>query len=136
MKILIVDDDKELATIIQVMLEEEGHDVQLAHDSRTAYVNYLLFSPDLVLTDIQMPGKNGLQLMEQIRLHNPEVKTIYMSGDHGRFQSILDEERKREQVLLLQKPFFRIELLKLIAQLQGPRRKKANQPMQSVNQIL
>lgn len=136
MKILIVDDDRELAIILQVMLEEEGYEVQLAHDSSSGYVAYLLFSPDLVITDIQMPGKNGLELMAQIRLHNPYIRTIYMSGDHTRFQSTLQEENKRYQALLLKKPFFRLELLTMISQMQGQRRKKAHQPVEAMGKSL
>jgi YesN/AraC family two-component response regulator len=40
-------------------------------------LTYLRFLPDLVITDIQMPGENGLELINHIREHNPLVKTVY-----------------------------------------------------------
>ena len=94
-KILIVDDNQGLAHILKTMLEDEKYEVRLARDGRDGYLTYLLFGPDLVITDIQMPEKNGLELMEVIRMHNPEVKTIYISGDLSRFLSLLEEEKAR-----------------------------------------
>jgi CheY-like chemotaxis protein len=116
MKILIVDDNQELAFLIKWMLEDEGFVVKSAKDGGDGYSAYLLFNPDIVLTDIQMPEKNGLELMKHIRCHNPTVKTIYMSGDLGQYWSPLEEERKKYHVGVLEKPFSRHELMNLISQ--------------------
>ena len=87
-----------------MMLEDEGYEVRSAKDARR-WLSYLLeFKPDLVITDIQMPGENGLELMEHIRTHNPMVRTIYMSGDLSSFWPPLEEEKKRYRHLL-EKPF-------------------------------
>jgi len=67
MKILIVDDNQGLAHILKMMLEEENYEVRLAQDGKDGYLAYLLFKPDLVITDIQMPERNGLKLMEIIK---------------------------------------------------------------------
>ncbi len=114
MKVLVVDDNKDLAFILQLMLEDEGYEVMLADNGREGYLIYLLFRPDLVITDIQMPGKNGLQLMEIIREHNPKVRTIYMSGDLSEHLVSLEEEKKRYSVNFLEKPFSKVELMKLL----------------------
>lgn len=115
-KILIVDDNQGLAHILKTMLEDEKYEVRLARDGRDGYLTYLLFGADLVITDIQMPEKNGLELMEVIRMHNPEVKTIYISGDLSRFLSLLEEEKARYRVSLLQKPFSKSELMSLLSE--------------------
>jgi CheY-like chemotaxis protein len=115
MKILIVDDNQELAFLIKWMLEDEGFEVRSAKDGGDGYSAYLLFNPDIVLTDIQMPERNGLELMKHIRSHNPEVKTIYMSGDLAPYSSPLEEEKKKYHVGVLEKPFSRNELMNLIA---------------------
>jgi YesN/AraC family two-component response regulator len=115
-KILIVDDNQGLAHILKMMLEDEKYEVRLARDGRDGYLTYLLFGADLVITDIQMPEKNGLELMEVIRMHNPEVKTIYISGDLSRFLSLLEEEKARYRVSLLQKPFSKSELMSLLSE--------------------
>lgn len=116
MKILIVDDNQELAGLIMWMLEEEGFEVKLAKDGEDGYSAYLLFDPDVVLTDIQMPIKNGLELMRHIRCHNPDIKTIYMSANIDYYGLLLEEEKKQYPIGLLEKPFSRDELMSLISQ--------------------
>jgi len=116
MKVLIVDDNQDLASLIKLMLEDEGYEVKSAKDGQDGYSTYLLFHPDLVLTDIQMPEKNGLELMEYIRSHNPSVKTIYMSADLSRYWLPLEEERKKYHVGVLEKPFSKDELMSLVSQ--------------------
>ena len=87
MKVLIVDDDQAIASVVQFMLEYEGHEVRLAMNGQEGYLIYLQFLPDLVITDIQMPEENGLELINHIREHDPLVKTIYMSGDLNQYLS-------------------------------------------------
>ncbi len=116
MKILIVDDNLGLAHILKIILEEERFEVRLARDGRDGYLTYLLFTPELVMTDIQMPEKNGFELMEAIREHNPGVKTIYMSADLSRFRQLLEKERMGYPVSCLQKPFSKGELMRSLFQ--------------------
>ena len=115
-KILIVDDNQDLASLLQMMLQDEGYEVKLAKDGWDGYMTYLLFRPDLVITDIQMPMKNGLELMEIIRMHNPKARAIYMSGDLSRFWTLLEEEKKRYRVSFLEKPFSKDELMRLLSE--------------------
>ena len=115
MRIFIVDDNQELARVIQKMVEDEGFEVKLAKDVQDGYWAFLEFKPDLVITDIQMPGGTGLELMEHIRIVDPTVRTIYMSGDLSSFRSPIEEEKKRYPVSLLEKPFSKDELMKLVS---------------------
>jgi DNA-binding NtrC family response regulator len=114
-KILIVDDNEDFASILEAMLDFEGYQVRTARDARDGYLAFALFRPDLVITDIQMPGKSGLELIKEIRTQNPEVRTIYMSGDPGRFRREIEEEMKRHRARLLQKPFSAVDLRDLLA---------------------
>ncbi len=113
-KILIVDDNQGVALVLQVMLEDEGYKVRVAKDGREGYLAYLTFDPDLVITDIQMPLKSGIELIQLIRHRNPGVKAIYMSGDPGKFRSALEEEKTRYHACFLPKPFSRNQLIKSI----------------------
>jgi DNA-binding response OmpR family regulator len=81
MKVLVVDDNHALTDSIQGILEDEGMEVMSANDGNEGYAAYLLFKPDLVITDIQMPRVNGLEMMARIRAHNPTVKTIYIRDE-------------------------------------------------------
>ncbi len=113
MKVLVVDDNQFLASTIQIVLEDEGLEVMSAKDGIDGYSAYLRFEPDLVITDIQMPGKNGLEMMGHIRSHNPRIKTIYMSGDLKSFWSSIEAEKKLYPVSCFEKPFS-LELLKQV----------------------
>ena len=111
MKILIVDDNQAVASVVQFMLELEGFEVRLALNGPDGFLNYIQFRPDLVITDIQMPGENGFELMNHIREHDPAVKTIYMSGNLSQFYALLEDEKSKYQIDFLDKPFSRDELI-------------------------
>jgi len=113
MKVLIVDDNEALAFVLQKILEDEDHETRTARDGEDGYLAYLHFRPDLVITDIQMPRKDGFQLMKDIRIHNPKIETIYMTGGGlSRFRrSTLENEKTRYQASFLKKPFSKVELM-------------------------
>lgn len=117
-----------MAFIVQQMLEVDGHKVMWASDGAAGYGSYLLFRPDLIVTDIDMPGKDGLEMMAHVRAHNPGMGTIYMSADLDRFRSRLEEEKERYRVGFLQKPFSRGGLMSLVSQhdCKGERRREEN----------
>ncbi|MBI4522724.1 MAG: response regulator [Deltaproteobacteria bacterium] len=114
-RILVVDDNKGLGLIVQMILELEGYDVRLARDGEEGYGTYLDFRPDLVITDIEMPGKNGFELMREIKTHNPNISTIYMSADSGLFWSLPKEDQEAYRVSCLEKPFSREILMGLVS---------------------
>ncbi len=106
MKVLIVDDNEALTGLLKEILEmEKDYHVNTAEDGEEGYTAFLRFDPDIILTDIDMPVKNGLEMIRDIRKHNPEIKTIYMSADLNRYQTILEEEKTRYKAHLLNKPF-------------------------------
>jgi two-component system, response regulator YesN len=104
-KVLIVDDNRLLAATIQEVLEDDGLEVMSAKDGVDGYSTYLLFKPDVIVTDIQMPRENGLEMMGHIRTHDPMIKTIYMSGDIDPYRPFLREEKKKYPVYFFEKPF-------------------------------
>jgi len=114
-KILVIDDNLEMASVLQELLEIEGYRVTMAGDANDGYMAYLHFRPDLVITDIQMPGRNGFELMEKIRTHDPKMKTIYMSAAAVQFQPLLENEKRWYQSDFLAKPFARAELMSLVS---------------------
>ena len=120
MKVLIVDDEEALADLIKEMIEREGiYRVKTAANGEEGYEVFLHFKPDIILTDIRMPGKNGLEMVRDIRAHNPSIRVIYMSGCLSRFRSLLEDEEKKHQASFLTKPFSRFELLGLLSETMG-----------------
>jgi DNA-binding response OmpR family regulator len=115
MKILVVDDNKKLASLIRDIIETETHHtVRTALDGSDGYLVFLHFNPELIITDINMPRKNGFELMRQARTHNPMVKAIYLSADQDRFKSLLDLEEEKYHASFLSKPFCLSELMDLL----------------------
>ncbi|WP_088007033.1 response regulator transcription factor [Indiicoccus explosivorum] len=68
-KVLIVEDEVGIRELMQLFLEKKGYDVKLAEDGYEAMDLLAKEQPDLMLLDIEMPGMNGLEVCEQIRLH-------------------------------------------------------------------
>jgi CheY-like chemotaxis protein len=91
-RILIVDDAKAIRTVLRRVLESSGCDVIDAADVSAA-LDFLRNSPvDLVLTDLQMPGRNGVELVRLVVRDFPQVKVIAMSGFEGAHLSQLPRE--------------------------------------------
>jgi DNA-binding response OmpR family regulator len=103
--VLIVDDDESLLEILAERLRTEGFEVWTACDGAHGYSCYCRRPTELVITDIQMPVLNGLDMMRYIRAINPVVTTIYVSGAVGEFCLPLEVERRKFGAVVLDKPF-------------------------------
>jgi two-component system NtrC family response regulator len=79
-RILIVDDEESLRRVLQVQLENRGHEISLAKNGSDALA-VLADSPhDLVLTDLRMPGFSGLELLKRIRANYPGTEVILLTA--------------------------------------------------------
>jgi two-component system nitrogen regulation response regulator NtrX len=78
--ILIVDDEESVRRAIANVLSDEGHRPVLAAGADEAEKEIAAALPDLVLLDVAMPGRDGLQLLEQLRASHPELPVVMMSG--------------------------------------------------------
>jgi DNA-binding NtrC family response regulator len=84
-RILVVDDEVGARTALADMLRDEGFDVEMAADAFKALGKYEEFAPHVVVTDLQMPGMNGIDLMNKIRSTEDPAAVIVMTafGDVG-----------------------------------------------------
>jgi two-component system response regulator AtoC len=80
MKILVVDDDAGLRRTASLLLENEGYDVATASDGEEALTRVEDWSPDLILTDVRMPGVDGLEFLERHREAGAAGRTIVMTA--------------------------------------------------------
>jgi CheY-like chemotaxis protein len=110
-RVLVVDDDENFGQIIAETLMAAGYEVQTADDGLRGYLRYLDQQPEIVLTDIQMPELDGLEMIRCIRTINPNVKAIYISGAISQYREALMSEGKEYGALVLNKPFSRNDLL-------------------------
>ena len=124
-KVLIVDDNEVLTGLMKEILEEEGtYHVKTADNGEEGYLAFLHFKPDIVLTDIEMPAKNGIEMVRDIRVHHPWIKTIYMSSDLNRYRKLLEDEKTKYKATLINKPFCMSEVKGLFFECQKERGKK------------
>ncbi len=79
-RILVIDDDAAIRQVTRTILERKGFEVIEARDGDTGVRAYKESGIDLVITDIFMPGKSGLDTIVEIRRESPEAKIIAMSG--------------------------------------------------------
>ncbi|MBW3620937.1 MAG: response regulator [Actinobacteria bacterium] len=116
-KVLAVDDDPVIQRLLQVNLEMEGYEVQLAGDGVEALERARAFRPDIVLLDIMMPKKDGWQVCAELK-QDDELKHIPVVFLSARAQDT-DLERGTElgAEAYITKPFDPIDLLDLVAEL-------------------
>ncbi len=81
--ILIVDDDAAVRKVLQTILEEAGHSVEVATNGREALDRMTLGGIDLMITDLVMPEQEGIETIKRLRKEHPDVKVIAMSGAFG-----------------------------------------------------
>jgi DNA-binding response OmpR family regulator len=105
-KILIVEDDDEVRDVLKTLLRDEGHQVSEASDGNAAMEEFLRDPADLVVLDIVMPDKEGLETIIDLRRTHPNVKIFAMSGG-GRTspQDYLDMAKRLGAIQVIAKPF-------------------------------
>jgi DNA-binding NtrC family response regulator len=116
--ILVVDDDTNFRQMLAQTLERAGYRVVEAEDGNVALKACETEVPGLVITDILMPEKEGLETIQELRAKYPEVNIIAMSGG-GRISpdSYLPLAKSLGAVKTLQKPFRREEVIKAVQEL-------------------
>lgn len=120
-RILIIDDDISFRSVLKASLEEMGHCVSEAKDGEEGVSLYRRETFDLVMTDLIMPVKEGIETIMDLRRINPAVKIIAMSGG-GRVTSV-DYLQIAKQVgakQVLAKPFLYEELQAAVNEVLAP----------------
>ena len=114
-RILIVDDDPEICTILSDVLRDEGYGVETAPDGRTALARIAAAPPDLLITDLLMPRLTGWSLFARVRRLSPTLPIIVISGSDTRFRH--QETSLADQAVFLRKPLEIDHLLAAVARL-------------------
>ena len=77
-RILVIEDDAETRELMRMALEERGYEVTLAGDGVRGYDTALFLKPDLIVTDIQMPGADGIHVVRRVRDTASLEKTLIL----------------------------------------------------------
>lgn len=111
-QVLVVDDDPQLCALLAQMLTAGGHRVTATRNGVEALAAYQAEGADLMITDILMPEKDGIELISRLKLTAPELKILAISGGsrHYARHFILGSAQVIGADATLAKPFTRSEL--------------------------
>lgn len=107
-KILIVDDDENIAELISLYLTKECFDSMLVHDGEKALIAYETYQPNLILLDLMLPGIDGYQVCREIRAKS-NTPIIMLSAKGEVFDKVLGLELGADDYMM--KPFDSKELV-------------------------
>jgi DNA-binding NtrC family response regulator len=117
-RILLIDDEACIRRPLQLLLERAGHEVFAAANGREAVRLWRESSGDLVITDIHMPEKDGLETIVELRQLTPRTPILAMSGGHqnGRVD-VLGDAVQLGAFRTIAKPFAIRDMLEAVEQL-------------------
>ena len=121
-KILIVDDDTNIAELISLYLIKECFDTQMVHDGEEALTAFKEFQPNLILLDLMLPGIDGYQVCREIR-KTSNVPIIMLSAKGEIFDKVLGLELGADDYVI--KPF---DSKELVARVKAVLRRTVVQP--------
>jgi DNA-binding response OmpR family regulator len=108
-RILIVEDDPDLARGLRSNLEIEGHEVQAMHDGRAALELLRRTPPDLVVLDLMLPGLDGLRVLAELRKDDPVTPVLILTAKETEGDKVRGLRLGADDYLT--KPFGLLELL-------------------------
>jgi len=108
-RVLVVDDDRNLLKVVEYNLKEDGHQVMTASSGREALDIIKGDGPDLVLTDVRMPGMTGMELLEHVKAEAPGTPVILITAFAAVDSAV--EAIKAGAVDYIPKPFNKDDLI-------------------------
>ncbi|HET7208629.1 MAG TPA: response regulator [Terriglobales bacterium] len=125
--ILVVDDEKRIADTLAMILASKGYVSSAAYDGATALRLCRESIPDLVISDVVMPGMSGIELGIAVRRDFPGCQVLLFSGQAATADMMEDASTNGHRFDLLAKPVHPVELLQKVAQLLGKATGSSNQ---------
>jgi DNA-binding response OmpR family regulator len=114
-RVLVIDDSAWVREVVRLMLEAAGHEVRVAADGEEGLRAFRRDRADVVLCDLFMPGKEGLETIREFRRDHPGVPVVAMSGGATRGGvDMLPVARSLGACRILPKPFDRASVLAAI----------------------
>jgi CheY-like chemotaxis protein len=117
LKIEVVDDERLIATTLVAILEHQGYRAVAAFDGQSAIETARTFRPDCLLSDVVMPGLNGVEAAIRILEFLPDCKVLFLSGQAHSVDLLEGARARGFNFDIVNKPVFPTELLGIIAEL-------------------
>ncbi len=118
-RILIVDDDESLRETMRIILAAAGHEVAEEADGRLVEQTAVAWRPDLIVIDLRMPGRDGLETIQGLRSSGVQTPIIAMTGVAP---DLFDAATRLGAGAVLEKPFAAAALRAVVDSLLPPRR--------------
>ncbi len=117
-RVLIADDNEEFAAVLQLALEADGYEVEVASNGRAALEAQRRHPADILITDLVMPERDGFETLTSFRAEFPKTKVVVISGQ-GRLHAprYLFAAELMGADAVLQKPFDVAQLLQILKDL-------------------
>ncbi len=114
--IIVIDDDKVVATMIAAFLKPEGHNVRIEINGKLGMESIAANPTDIVITDMFMPEKDGLEAIRELRTLRPDLPVIAISGGGTAAggAEILNIARILGAKAVITKPVMKPELLRAV----------------------
>jgi DNA-binding response OmpR family regulator len=123
--VLVVDDESVIADTLAEILNRNGYAAMPAYDGETALESALLVPPELVISDVVLPGMNGIDLAITVRRIFPECRIILFSGQASTSDLLTSAGSRGHHFSLLSKPIHPTDLLTRVTESFIPRRQHA-----------
>ncbi|MGM9967039.1 MULTISPECIES: response regulator transcription factor [unclassified Rummeliibacillus] len=102
-KILVVDDELSIATLLQYNLKQAGYDVIIANDGRDGLQKAISEKPDLILLDLMLPKLDGMEVCKELRIKKLDIPIIMLTAKDDEFDKVLGLELGADDYMT--KPF-------------------------------
>ena len=121
-RILVVDDETNIANSLKVILSDEGYDVSVTEDGLNALDMIQSDPPDLLLLDVWLPGMDGIEVLKTVKIYHPEIEVLVMSG-HGTIDTAV-KATKLGAFDFIEKPFSMDSLTQSVKSALGHKKKR------------
>jgi CheY-like chemotaxis protein len=123
--VLVVDDESSIADTLSEILSRSGYASMTAYDGEEALETALLMPPEMLITDVQLPGMSGIELAITVRKVFPDCKILLFSGQASTADLLASANRAGHQFALISKPVHPTDLLRRIAEGLGTAKRQA-----------
>jgi DNA-binding response OmpR family regulator len=121
---MVVDDESSIADTLAEILSRSGYSAITAYDGDSALETALLTPPEMLISDVVLPGMSGIDLAISVKRIFPDCKIILFSGQASTADLLVAASREGHQFVLLNKPVHPADLLARIAGTLKPRKQQ------------
>ncbi|MBC8553409.1 MAG: response regulator [Candidatus Brocadiales bacterium] len=113
-RILVVDDEPRICHLIEEVLVQDGYVVDVSFSSTDALQMMQIYNYHLLITDLDMPGIDGLELIQKVKKQNPDIRAIMITGNAS--EDVATWSLRYGIDNYMKKPFNIVELKKVVKQ--------------------